>query len=1374
VIKLLFKNEINEYLYEMNKKILKMKNVFLLLIPLFFFTIHTKGQTGSRYFTLEDGLSQVITTDLLLDKDGFVWVATQDGLNRFDGQEFKVYTASKTDSTSLPGNLVYRLYQDSSGKIWVGTFGKGLCFYDKEQDSFQRLELEHSTSNSEIITGIVEDSEGNIWVSSRVSGLHRFEITENGHFKQNNYLSDKELNTLYLDLKGNIWTGAVNGQLFHINPYDEKSFDSDPVTTIERQIYAFFDNGKNLFIGANDGLFIYDYQTRQTTNYKLGKDQFSPVRVISSFLKSEEAGLWIGTDIGLFLFDLEKLNILNIIEASEGESIGLSNSKVTAILQLPENRLLVGTTKYLNSFDFNQPYFKNISKDKRGKHLLNDNMIFAVLKHDEDLWVGTSNGGLNLIRNGKTYYFKENQYMKSSISGSLVRRICLDEKNQRLWLATTSGLGMINLRSFDPDNPKFVNFKHNYNDKNTINDNYLKDIVLDAHGNLWGAAYNKGIFRLEYFNKDSIKIVRYKNEIGNTNSLISDAAHCIRSWDNNIWIGTQNGLSKLSFEKNSYVNPVFSHFYSDANISKSLSHDWIYDVEIDKRKRVWVATRNGLNLLTVNNEFESWTVQKQFPNAVVYCVLEDFYNDLWLSTNDGIVRFNVDKREFTHFGYNDGIQGREFNIHAKFRDQKGNIYLGGIEGLTYFNPQDLINIDKPKPLYFSELRVKDQVIAPRKDKNSFLSKSIPTTKYLKFKHNQFPFYLRFSSIDFRQQKDVQFAYKLLPIDEEWNPLKETEIQLLSLPSGDYKLQINGFSRGKEWDTTPLEMNLSIVPPWWASWWAYVLYVILFSLFVFGFYRFQLSRKLAVTEKNRLQEIDTLKNDLYTNITHEFRTPLTVILGLSDTLKEDENLRDQEKIQHSLKLIERNGKNLLLLVNEMLDLAKLESGHLELELVQTDIIPLVKYLGESFQSLAEEKNIELTVYSEIESLLMDLDSNKIAVIVSNLLTNAIKFTPNEGKIFIHLNRVEQDGQLYFFMKIKDNGNGIPSKDIKYIFNRFYQSQTQKSEGSGIGLALTKELVELMQGTISVKSKQRKGSEFLVLLPVTTTASFTNDTLLTKPFYTETTPIYHSESQDEVLGNDEDKPLVLIIEDNSDVAQYLQTCLFEKYSTVHAQNGAVGVEKAFELIPDLIISDVMMPEKDGFQVCEELKTDERTDHIPIVILTAKATSQDKIHGLSCGADAYLSKPFLKEELLTRLDQLITLRQRLFQKFEKTDIDTFLNKKFSEPETKFIQKVIKIVHKYMEDYTFQSAQLAQKLNMSRSQLYRKLKAITGKSIAVYMRSIRLQKARLLLESAEMTISEIAYACGFNDPSWFSKAFKEEYGFSPSKIKRIEKKDE
>lgn len=1337
--------------------------VFILIMPTLFF-----GQSNIKYYTLEEGLSEAIINDLLLDKDGFVWVAAQDGLNRFDGQEFKVFTNIRNDSTSLPGNLIYRLFEDSKARIWVGTYGKGLSIYNKSSESFKRVPLENFSDDNETITGIVEDSAGNIWVSSINNGLHKLRVSENG-IQQKSYFKGTPFNTLQVDLKGNIWAANTNGDLYRFNPLVEDSINDTPLISINQQVNTLFDNGENLFIGTNEGLFIYNYFNKKISQHELTNEHQAPVRIVTDIVDAGGSKLWLATDVGLFLFDAENFKVNNTIQDADGNKIGLSNSKVTSVLQLPNNLLLVGTMRYLNLIDFNEPYFKNISKDKRGKHLLNDNMVFAILKYKNDLWVGTSNGGLNLIRDDKVYYFKENKFVASSISGLLVRKIALDEKNQRIWIATSAGLNMIDLKSFNPENPKFINFKHYTDYDNLLNNNYLKDIALDDQGYLWGATYGKGIFRLKYLNNGQINVHIFKKNKDNDNSLISDAAHCIRTNKNDIWIGTQNGLSKLHFENNNFQNPIFTHYQANPDNENSLSNNWIYDVEIDSNNRVWVSTRNGLNLLTGDNEFKSWTVQEQFPNAVVYCVLEDFYGHMWLSTNDGIVRFDPNNESFTHYGYMDGIQNREFNIHAKYRDENGIIFLGGIEGFTYFNPKDLNTIDDAKPLYFSELWLKNKLISPNNSKNSNLKQSILLTKDLSFKHNEFPFFLKFSSIDFRQQKNVDFAYKLSPIDNEWNILKKPEIQLLTLPAGNYKLFINGFSRGKEWNTPPISMNLNILPPWWNTWWAYLIYALLLGLLIFGLYQFQLSRKLALAERNRLQEIDSLKNMLYTSITHELRTPLTVILGIANSLKENNKDKILKESIRSLKMIERNGQKLMRLVNEMLDLAKLESGHLELELVQADIVPYIKYLSESFQSLAQVKKIELFVYSEVDNLMMDFDSAKMATVVSNLLSNAIKFTPHGGKVITHLKRNGDDKQAQFYLKIKDTGYGIPEKDIKHIFDRFYQagiSDNHRTEGSGIGLALTKELVELMNGTISVKSKLKEGSEFTVQIPISNIAPFSNDLPQHDQIPVKPEPITDQiEMEEEHKG---DKPLILIIEDNYDVAEYLKVCLSGKYYSEHAIDGVQGVEKAYELIPDLVITDVMMPNKDGFEVCDELKSDERTDHIPIVILTAKATAEDKIKGLGRGADAYIAKPFLQEELLTRLNQLIALRKKLFKKFEKTDFDIFINKKFTEPETIFIQKVIKIVYDHMEDHHFQSVELAQKLMMSKSQLYRKLKAINGKSIAVFIRSIRLQRARQLLETTDMNISEIAYECGFNDPSWFSKSFKEEYGFSPSIYKK------
>ncbi len=528
--------------------------------------------------------------------------------------------------------------------------------------------------------------------------------------------------------------------------------------------------------------------------------------------------------------------------------------------------------------------------------------------------------------------------------------------------------------------------------------------------------------------------------------------------------------------------------------------------------------------------------------------------------------------------------------------------------------------------------------------------------------------------------------------------------------------------------------------------------------------------MAVSENLRLKEVNQLKSSLYTNITHEFRTPLTVILGMADSLKSTLEKEELGSTRKSLQMIKRNGNNLLRLVNEMLDLAKLESGNMEMQPVRADVVPFIKYLCESFQSMAKASQIDLTVYSEIDELVMDFDANKMTTIISNLLSNAIKFTRSGGKIVVHLKKIAKTSEDHFFMRVQDSGAGITEEAIPRIFDRFYQadgSSSRKGEGSGIGLALTKEFTELMGGTIEVNSSVGKGSEFNVQIPITNNAPKMVDV---RP---STVLALYDESEipipfEEAMESDIQLPLLLIIEDNFDVAHYLKTCLQGKYEILHAADGIIGIETAFEKVPDIVICDVMMPGKDGYEVCATLKTDERTDHIPIIMLTAKVTVEDRITGLAHGADAYLAKPFNKVELFTRLNQLILLRKKMIQKLEQDGFGQFLKVKAENSEAKFLKRTVKIIHEEMSDHSFGSRHLARKLLLSESQIYRKLKAITGKSTAIFIRSVRLQRAKELIQTTKSTISEIAYDIGFNDPSWFSRAFKEEFGFSPSELSK------
>jgi len=1319
-----------------------------------------------RHYSLEDGLSQVTVNDLLLDKSGFVWIATQDGLNRFDGNEFKHFRHRESDALTISGNLINNILEDKKGNIWVGTIGSGLSYYNPNLERFYKLKLKFANDENEVISDLTLDNDGNIWVASRLSGLHKITDLENNTFRQNNYLPTQPLSALFYSETGKLWVGYFNGNVYNINMSQNISENIEPIFKINSRVRAFYNTSDYLLIGGDFGLYIYNYQNKKLELFEFKVTTHVSVKFVTSFLKKDDLSVWVGTGNGLFLLDLKTMKIIHEIEKSISNEDGLSNSTVTALLKTDNDHILVGTANNLNLINFKLPFFQNISKDKRGSHLLNDNVIFSILKDKEDLWIGTSDGGLNLIRNGTPYYFENVLNDSINIFGT-VRDIVKDDKNKRLWFATTRGLRMLDLKTFNPERPNFKIFRYNPNDTNSINGDFLKGIALDKNYNIWGATYGYGVFRLEMQENGTVNVIRYVHNPADKNSIQNNVTTCVRiDKKNNAWIGTQGGLTHIDFKGDGYTDPIYKNYHKEKHSKKSLSHNAVYDILIDKNDSIWVGTRHGLNLFLGNNKFTSWKEQDQFTNAAVYSIQDDYEGNLWLGTNDGLVNFNTKNRIFTQYKTEDGIQSNEFDIHAKFRDNKGVIYLGGVEGVTFFNPCEIKNIDRPKRIYFSELRVKDYAVQPNGTVDKLLTKSIANSNVLEFKHNQFPFYLDISSIDYRLNKNVEFAYRLLPDNQDWITLKDNEIQFLNLPSGEYQLQVNGFSRGKIWNQPPLEMSLIILPPLWGTCWAYGLYIVVLGGLFYWFYNFKLSKQLAIAEHQKLKELSVLKNNLYTNITHEFRTPLTIILGLADTIKKNPKLQNHDETSEAVDIIERNGKDLLLLVNQLLGISKAESGTMELNLIQTDVIPFLRYVSESFQSLAKNSNIDMISYFETDNLIMDFDDGKLQIIVSNLLSNAIKFSPDYKKIFFHVNKGVLNEQEILIVKVKDHGIGIPEKALSKIFDRFYQvenSFSKAGKGVGIGLALTKILVELMHGEISVKSTENKGTEFTVILPVTR-----NSSLVTNIITSSSDMVDNINDEKEwslqLYDKDNNLPKALIIEDNRDVSYYLKLCLQQKYQCLFANNGSLGLDKAFDTIPDIIICDVMMPEKDGFEVCEILKTDVRTDHIPVILLTAKTSENDRIKGLQHGADAYLTKPFLKTELLTRLDQLVLLRQRMMQSFSKDKISQILDSKGNKPELKFLQTIITIIQENIEDSNLGSRHVAQKMKMSESQIYRKLKAITGKSTAVFIRSVRLEKAKDLIQTTEKSISEIAYDVGFNDPSWFSRAYKEEFGQTPS----------
>ena len=874
-------------------------------------------------------------------------------------------------------------------------------------------------------------------------------------------------------------------------------------------------------------------------------------------------------------------------------------------------------------------------------------------------------------------------------------------------------------------------------------------LARDSSGIFWMGTWNHGVGRFDPATFPDIDFQWFDKAIpggireNRIEALLVDHL-------NRLWIGTMGGgLSMLEADRTTYV-----HYQNDESEPTSIGSDLIYALHQSDDSTIWVGTHSdGLNKLDLTTRtFTAFTTEEGLPNNVIYGILPDEDGYLWLSTNLGLARFDPVTESFKNFDVRDGLQDNEFNRHAAYRGPDGVLYFGGINGLTYFDPKLIQQNQYKPPLAFSKLLVNQKELQIRDD--------------LRLKHNENLLEFEFVALNFQQPQKNQYRYRLTGVDRAWIESGTRNAVVYShLSPGHYTFEVQGSNNDNIWNERSLRLPFRILPPWWLSWWAFVLYAILIFGILYTYYRFQLNKKLAQSEAERLKELDQLKSRLYTNITHEFRTPLSIILGVAGQVKKE----IQAKVMPQIEMIERNGQQLLRLVNQLLDLSKLESGNFELHYQQSDIINFLKYLTESFHSLAEQKAIQLHFLSEEDRLVVDFDQERLQQVFYNLLSNALKFTPEGGHIYFQVSQLEE---AILEIKVRDTGIGIPADQLSKIFDRFYQmddSNTRKADGSGIGLALVKELLQKMDGSITVKSKPERGTEFILKLPIRRKASRSEqvqrESAIPSPVQTWENPAPSK------VGRAIDYPTVLVIEDNADVRQYVQNCLAALYQVEMAYDGAEGIQKAQKIIPDLIICDVMMPIKDGFEVCRTLKQDRRTSHIPTVMLTAKADLQSRLQGLTHGADIYLAKPFQEEELLLHLRNLLLHRERLQRYYlffsGLTGSQCVTEDLQDKAETDFVEKVKSVIVAHLADNTFTVSKLSREMTLSDSQLHRKLKALTGYSAGKMIRMIRLNNAKNLLRNQSTTIAAIAYESGFNDPDYLSKVFKREFGMTPTEYR-------
>ncbi len=1308
------------------------------------------------HYTIDQGLSQASVNDIIIDKSGYLWIATQDGLNRFDGSSFLVFRHNNQNDGGICGNFINSLLLDSN-KLWIGTRSSGVCFYNIENNSFRNF---NKLSGNDIIC-LQKDRLHNIYASLNNNNIAVIHPAIDGNYttKTISVSNENSIATtgLYISDRGTIWAGTKEGRLFYAksckNPdsisfseYDLKGINPGNINVIKSN------NRKEIWIGTRKGLYRLNIRTHTLSRFKLSSSKKSePLIIYDIRWKNDE--MWIATGNGLTIINLQS-GITKSIKHKELNTNSLSNNTVTSILFDDDGQGWIGTGKFLNLL-YKNPIVNIIKSEAGNRNSLNSNVIFSIRKNKGAFLIGTSGGGFNLMKNNRFYAFtKEKHQLPSNIVFST-----MIDKHGSIWLGTKEGLSIIDNNNTSPEEMKVTNIFHSSTDETTLSNNFIRQIYRDNNNNVWLCTYNGGLNR---FTGDVAKKIftfcSYKRLSSDPYSIFANRVYCIRQTkENEYWVGTIKGLALLSFGNTGFEEPHFTRLTVDGE--PVLTNNVIYDITVSQNGDKWIGTRNGLFRYSPSDKtLKHFTQKDGMPNNIVYGILEDKTGNIWASTNNGISCYNRKTKKFINYNPEDGFADKEFNLQARFRDDDGILYFGGINGISFFNPDRMGELDQQNKLYFNSLLVTNY-------KTNQLEKlTVQEDKTVTLRSNQFPFYVNFSNINLTYHKNTKFAYRLKPDYKQWNFIgKNRKIQFLNLTAGKYTLEIQGVSRGRVWENTkPLKLEIEIIPPWWKSGYAFLMYLLLFLTITYIVYRFNINRNLEHHERLRLLEIDKLKTNFYTNITHELRTPLTVILGITEEINDNLDEKEREKYSRKLNVLTRNSRKLLLLINQVLDLSKVEKNKLVLKPVCSDVILFLKVITESFHSLAKHKNIEFVYYNETESFCMDFDRDKLSIVISNLLSNAIKFTNKYGKVILHVkSEKHKSGAEVLIVKVKDSGIGISAEDKMNIFNRFFQAKRADDgaeEGTGIGLAIVKEYIGLMGGTVDVESSPGKGTIFTLKIPVSKKAP--KDESSPAAIGEKINPL----SDEEKPTIDINAPLLLIVEDNRDVADYIASCIEPGYQIMFAHNGNEGIEKAVKYVPDIIITDLMMPGKDGFELCNTLKDDTTTSHIPIIMLTARSLEQDKLNGYSAGADAYLIKPFSKKELLVRIQQLTELRKKLQQKYSDSAMQTG---KPVTREDEFLNTLSSIIDNNIDNTEYKSATLARDIGLSESQLYRKIKALTKFSTAIFIRNYRLEKAKEMLKDRTLNISEIAYRCGFNDPAWFAHAFKDKYKVSPTEYR-------
>ena len=1433
----------------------KLPAILLLLVSQLFAVFSQPANWDITYFSTEDGLSSNHVNYVTKDSRGFIWVGTETGLNKFDGYSFTSLKLPSGADHPLSNVKILIIFEDKDSILWIGT-SDGLYRYKPSEPianirHYRFIDKPDSITYrfSQPVYDICEDKNGLFWIISMDNDdafgyeLHTFNkrtetfgpvFIDSSFFDYGKEKADffGILESVFSDKNGDLWFGSNKGLLkydfenksFQTFKYAPETIDLNNVVMIIQE-----DSQGNLWTGSMNGLRSFDRE-KSTFGKPVALDvknwfSWSNHSMVYALKEDQKGYFWARPNANLARFTIEKGGRIDLgsLEIWETDYTTIEVNPMRSLMV--ENPWLVWlgvSDRGLCRVNLHRNEFKTIpsgSLNRSGVIELDYVHALSIDKNDQ-LWISRSTSGAiqyNLLDHQVNFH--------NAVPAEFIHGIDKDQYGNR-WFASRYGSasraipginGTLQFHLYFPDqmNPASITERtETYaKDKIAVSPHMFEHLLFkDRDGILW---FNSGRGIHDRYDPAIDGFIHLDHRVADyfNNDTCTEA-----EIDGEIWFPTAEGLLRLLppfIETAPYtIKASTSILYrNDPAELNSLNSSWIRTIlfsEIHEPGTLWIGTIGGglVKLLRlpvpgsnqVKVHFKPYTVSDGLCDNNVLGILEDKNGYLWLSTLNGLSRFDPRTGIFNNFYAADGLPTNHFSWANPCISSTGEIFFATEAGIVNFHPDSIkINTTVP-PIVITEFRIFNETVHP--GEHSPLEKSISFTRSIELNYKQNFLSFEFAALNYEQPERNLYNYKLEGFDKEWiHAGTRRYVEYKGLKPGGYTFRVQGSNNSGLWNHEGTSLDILIHHPPWQTWWSYVIYSLLIAGLIVWYRQFLIHRERMKTavevervEKEKAKAIDSFRSRFFTNISHEFRTPLTLVAGpLEDSLKSPGEVVPMNK--KILRLMLRNARRLQRLINQLLDIARIESGSMHLQLTRGKLPAFVRTIASSFLSLAESDHIEYQIsVPEVQGGFC-FDADKLEKIIANLLSNAFKFTPEGGKVSLELICLSPEGSdkpRRALLRVSDNGKGIDNEHLDRIFDRFYQvtdNDTREVEGSGIGLALTRELVELIHGEIEVESQPGKGTSFSVNFPVSEDCfseqeiadmekrKGVNEEWMESEAGVETkveTEVRGKKENEERPGarsteenrHEQEKELVLVVEDNADLRMYISQQLRGNYRVVDATNGREGLEKAIELIPDLVVTDIMMPVMDGMEMCRRMKAQPATNHIPVIMLTAKADKESKLTGLEAAADDYIVKPFDSDLLLARAKNLVNQRKELRRHFEKKFLMEANHKTSLSPEFQMLREVLRVFDQHLSDPDFTIVLLGKELKMSRSQLFRKIHSITGSSPNELLRLVRMKHAARLLRSGAKNITQVMYEVGMQSPSYFASSFRKYFGVNPKEF--------